>query len=64
MENIILNPLALWGRQDISTEKMQRLIEAAPELLDALKALIETDGNDLEVIDLAVALIAKVEGRA
>lgn len=56
-------------------EELERLIAAAPELLEALKEMLETYGGkyddecrlkdfgELEMIDRARAAIAKAEGR-
>ena len=41
MEKTILNPMALWGRE-MSNEEMMALIKAAPDLLDACKAIEKT----------------------
>lgn len=66
---MILDPLALWGKE-MSHEEMMRLIEAAPDLLDALIVMRKyfytryTDGyrDQLHRITKADAAIFKATG--
>ncbi|HEY4136462.1 MAG TPA: hypothetical protein VGO34_14755 [Alphaproteobacteria bacterium] len=49
---------------DNATEANARLIAAAPDLLDALKAVVAVADRKTDVFDQARAAIAKAEGRA
>lgn len=51
------------GRSDEDSAANARLIAAAPELLDALRALVSTERPWDEVHDQALRAIAKAEGR-
>jgi len=53
--------------QDAANNKLTvekaRLIAAAPDLLAALKELVDVVGGDFHALDKARAVIAKAEGR-
>ncbi len=58
--------LSLTGNRQVTGLANARLISAAPELLEALKALVTGEGQMLKssLVDKALAAIAKVEGKA
>ncbi|MDP2833671.1 MAG: hypothetical protein Q8Q28_10380 [Pseudomonadota bacterium] len=66
MNGLILDPLAMWGRQDMTCEQMRALIAGAPDLLEALRDLLhlqdDIGGPERDRAEAAArAAIAKAE---